>query len=144
MFENLSGWHILVVLLIGLFVFGPDKLPAAIRDGLRFVRTARRMLADASEAVRDQVDPDLAADLAEVRGIAAAARLRPPSLAQLLLDDDRPGPLGDIPPSRQTHRPGAESATAALTTAASTLSAGTAGSRTQPAPDSPPAYLDAT
>ena len=46
--ENLSVWHVMAIVLVGLFVFGPDRLPKAITDGLRVLRHLRRMAQDAT------------------------------------------------------------------------------------------------
>jgi sec-independent protein translocase protein TatB len=149
MFHNLSGWHVLVVLLVGLFVFGPDKLPAAVRDAARFLRAARGMLADASAAVREEVDPDLAADLAEFKDLAVPAGGHRASLARLLLDGDAVGPPSNVAPPRHLDRPGGGQVAATLrksepvtvTLPAAPMATGSAAWTTS---DSPPVYLDAT
>lgn len=49
---------LLVIGLIALFLVGPERLPDyAARLG-RFVRSARRMLDDAKDRVRDELGPD--------------------------------------------------------------------------------------
>ena len=40
---GLSAWHLAILLVVGLFVFGPERLPTMIRDlgkALRQVRQA--------------------------------------------------------------------------------------------------------
>ena len=47
--QNLDAWHLVVVALIGLFIFGPDKLPRAISDGVtRSESGSRRTLSNCS------------------------------------------------------------------------------------------------
>jgi sec-independent protein translocase protein TatB len=46
--ENIGGWELIVIVLVGLFIFGPDKLPKAINDGLRMLRTVRNMARNAT------------------------------------------------------------------------------------------------
>jgi sec-independent protein translocase protein TatB len=46
--ENIGGWELIVIVLVGLFIFGPDKLPKAIGDGLRMLRTVRNMARNAT------------------------------------------------------------------------------------------------
>jgi sec-independent protein translocase protein TatB len=46
--ENIGGWELIVIVLVGLFIFGPDKLPKAISDGLRMLRTVREMARNAT------------------------------------------------------------------------------------------------
>ena len=46
--ENIGGWELIVIILVGLFIFGPDKLPKAIGDGIRMLRTLRTMARNAT------------------------------------------------------------------------------------------------
>ena len=46
--ENIGGWELIVIVLVGLFIFGPDKLPKAISDGVRMLRTVRNMARNAT------------------------------------------------------------------------------------------------
>jgi sec-independent protein translocase protein TatB len=46
--ENIGGWELIVIILVGLFIFGPDRLPKAIGDGLRMLRTLRQMARNAT------------------------------------------------------------------------------------------------
>ncbi|MER7007299.1 twin-arginine translocase TatA/TatE family subunit [Dactylosporangium sp. NPDC000555] len=57
--ENLGGWHLVVIVLVGLFVFGPDRLPKAISDGLRMLRTVRQMARDATGDLGRELGTDL-------------------------------------------------------------------------------------
>jgi sec-independent protein translocase protein TatB len=46
--ENLDGWKLLVLALIGIFVIGPDRLPKAISEGVRMLRNLRNMARNAT------------------------------------------------------------------------------------------------
>jgi sec-independent protein translocase protein TatB len=46
--ENIGGWELIVIVLVGLFIFGPERLPKAINDGLRMLRTLRQMARNAT------------------------------------------------------------------------------------------------
>jgi sec-independent protein translocase protein TatB len=46
--ENLDGWKLLVLALIGVFVIGPDRLPKAISEGVRMLRNLRNMARNAT------------------------------------------------------------------------------------------------
>lgn len=46
--ENLDGWKLLVLALIGIFVVGPDRLPKAIAEGVRMLRNVRNMARNAT------------------------------------------------------------------------------------------------
>ena len=46
--ENIGGWELITLVLIGLFIFGPDRLPKAISDGVRMLRQLRDMARNAT------------------------------------------------------------------------------------------------
>jgi sec-independent protein translocase protein TatB len=46
--ENLDGWKLLVLALVGFFVIGPDRLPKAIAEALRMLRNLRNMARNAT------------------------------------------------------------------------------------------------
>ncbi|OLE22945.1 MAG: hypothetical protein AUG44_23470 [Actinobacteria bacterium 13_1_20CM_3_71_11] len=46
--ENLDGWKLLVLALIGIFIVGPDRLPKAIAEGVRMLRNLRNMARNAT------------------------------------------------------------------------------------------------
>jgi sec-independent protein translocase protein TatB len=49
MFANLDGWKIIVLLLVGMFILGPQRLPKVIGDAARLLRTARQMARNATD-----------------------------------------------------------------------------------------------
>ncbi|HEY8473076.1 MAG TPA: preprotein translocase subunit TatB [Natronosporangium sp.] len=58
MFGNLNWYHILVLLLLALFIFG-DKLPQVIADTLRMLRNLRRMAQNATSDLSRELGTDL-------------------------------------------------------------------------------------
>ena len=55
------GWpEILVLLLVALFVFGPDKLPQVARDAARMLRELRNMAQGARNQLKDELGPEFA------------------------------------------------------------------------------------
>jgi sec-independent protein translocase protein TatB len=57
--ENLDGPKLIVLLLIGIFIFGPDKLPKAIADGVRMLRTVRDMARNATSDLNRELGTDI-------------------------------------------------------------------------------------
>jgi len=47
-FSNLNWWEIIALALLGLFIFGPERLPKVIGDGLRMLRQVREMARNAT------------------------------------------------------------------------------------------------
>jgi sec-independent protein translocase protein TatB len=59
-FEHLfDGWHLLVLVLLGIFIFGPDRLPKAIADGVRMLRNLRNMARNATTDLNRELGTDL-------------------------------------------------------------------------------------
>jgi sec-independent protein translocase protein TatB len=46
--DNLNVWEIIVLVLLGLFIFGPERLPKVIGDGIRMLRNVRAMARNAT------------------------------------------------------------------------------------------------
>jgi sec-independent protein translocase protein TatB len=46
--ENLGGWEILGLILVALFVIGPERLPKVLSDGMGMVRKFRDMARNAT------------------------------------------------------------------------------------------------
>jgi sec-independent protein translocase protein TatB len=46
---NLNIWEVAVLVLLGLFLFGPERLPKVISDGVRLLRKIRAMARNATE-----------------------------------------------------------------------------------------------
>jgi len=59
MFENLNFWEIGVLLLLALFIFGPERLPKVIGDGLRMLRGVREMARNATRDLSREMGTDI-------------------------------------------------------------------------------------
>jgi Tat protein translocase TatB subunit len=58
-FDNLGWLEIAFVVLLALFILGPDRLPNAVRDGARMLRKLRGMARNATQDFREQLGPDV-------------------------------------------------------------------------------------
>ena len=89
MFANLSWEHILVLVVVGLVILGPERLPGAIRWTSNALRQARDYLSGVTTQLREDLGPefdDLRAPLSELqrlRGMSPRA-----ALTKHLLDGD--------------------------------------------------------
>jgi sec-independent protein translocase protein TatB len=59
MFENLNGWEIIVLALLGLFIFGPERLPKVISDGVRMLRNLRDLARNATDDLSREMGTDV-------------------------------------------------------------------------------------
>lgn len=59
MFENLGWLEITCLVLLALFIFGPERLPLVVRDAVRFIRKMRNTARTATEDIRAQLGPDV-------------------------------------------------------------------------------------
>jgi sec-independent protein translocase protein TatB len=57
--ENLDGWKLLVLALIGVFVVGPDRLPKAISEGVRMLRNLRNMARNATSDLSRELGTEI-------------------------------------------------------------------------------------
>jgi sec-independent protein translocase protein TatB len=55
---GINFWEFLLLLMVALAVFGPDKLPDVARQAGRFVRTARTMLNNARSELNNELGSD--------------------------------------------------------------------------------------
>src|SRR3954452_245925 len=89
MFGSLSWEHILVLVVVGLVVLGPERLPGAIRWTSTALRQARDYLSGVTTQLREDLGPefdDLRVPLSELqrlRGMTPRA-----ALTKHLLDGD--------------------------------------------------------
>jgi sec-independent protein translocase protein TatB len=58
--SNLGWEEILVLAVIGLIVFGPDRLPKAIRDASQLLRQLRTLARSAATDLKSELGPELA------------------------------------------------------------------------------------
>lgn len=64
---NLSPFTLLFLVLLAVFIFGPDRLPTVVGETARALRRARRALRSASEGLREELGPEFRdLDLAEL------------------------------------------------------------------------------
>ena len=96
------GWsEIFLIGIVGVLVFGPDKLPEFARQSARFIRTVRRMAQDAKDDLGRELGHDLSSlelrdlDPREVVRrtilVDSPTAIAPPSAPDL-------PQIGDIPP----------------------------------------------
>ncbi|MGH3366961.1 MAG: sec-independent translocase [Nocardioidaceae bacterium] len=52
---GINFWELLLIMLVGLAVFGPDKIPDVARQAGRFLRTARTMLDNARSELNQEL-----------------------------------------------------------------------------------------
>jgi len=55
---DLSPLKLLVVLIVGMLVLGPDKLPDMISRAMGFLRAVRAMADSAKQEIRDELGPE--------------------------------------------------------------------------------------
>jgi sec-independent protein translocase protein TatB len=89
MFGSLSWEHILVLVVVGLVVLGPERLPGAIRWTSNALRQARDYLSGVSSQLREDMGPEFddlrghLSELQKLRGMTPRA-----ALTKHLLDGD--------------------------------------------------------
>jgi sec-independent protein translocase protein TatB len=94
-----------VIALIGVFVFGPDKLPDLAAQAGRFLRQLRNLANNARDELRAELGPEYA-DL-ELRDLDPRTIVRKHIIEAMNDDDEPPTPVrsglrpladGEIPP----------------------------------------------
>jgi sec-independent protein translocase protein TatB len=58
-FFGIGGWEFLVLLLLAMFIFGPDRLPKAISDGVRMLRNLRDMARNATNDLSRELGTEI-------------------------------------------------------------------------------------
>jgi sec-independent protein translocase protein TatB len=58
-FSNLNWWEIIALALLGLFIFGPERLPKVINDGVRVLRGLRNMARNATNDISRELGTDV-------------------------------------------------------------------------------------
>ncbi len=77
--------EIFALAVIGLLIFGPDKLPKAAADGARFLKQIRSMAAGAKQDLADSAGLDLNEAMDTMKGLAD---LHPKRIATNMLKDE--------------------------------------------------------
>lgn len=85
--------ELMVLAVVAVFVFGPDRLPEVARQAGRFVRTARQMIDNA----RRELNDEFGADINDLRDLNPREMVRKHVLD--VVDED------DATPHRPGHRP---------------------------------------
>jgi sec-independent protein translocase protein TatB len=99
MFDSIGWGEILVLLVIGLFVLGPERLPTAAAWAGRTVRQVREYAQNAREQLRSEIGPEfdnIRKPLEDLRGIRDLNPRR--MVSRHLFDDDDFKPNGYLPP----------------------------------------------
>lgn len=89
MFANVGWGEMLVLVIVGLVILGPERLPGAIRWTSNAVRQARDYVSGATSQLRDDLGPEFEdlrqplSELQKLRGMSPRA-----ALTKHLLDGD--------------------------------------------------------
>ena len=96
MFTNLGWGEIVVLLVLALFVFGPERLPTIASEAGRSLRKVRRYVKGMTDDLKTELGPELGdVDLASLNPRTFVAK-------HLLTDDDDED---DEPAPRRRRRP---------------------------------------
>ncbi|MET8553863.1 sec-independent translocase [Streptomyces sp. NPDC004959] len=58
MFNDVGFFEVLTIVVLGVLVFGPDKLPKMIQDGMRVLRKIREFTDSAKNDIRSELGPE--------------------------------------------------------------------------------------
>ncbi|MEU9763682.1 sec-independent translocase [Streptomyces sp. NPDC047987] len=58
MFNDIGVMEVLTLAILGMLIFGPDKLPKVIQDASRFVRKVREFSENAKHDIRSELGPE--------------------------------------------------------------------------------------
>jgi sec-independent protein translocase protein TatB len=83
---GLSAWHLAILVVVGLFVFGPERLPTMIRDLGKALRQVRQ--------AANSMQEDLKAELGPEVGDLDLRSLHPRTFVEKHLFGDEEDPLG--------------------------------------------------
>ncbi len=98
---NVGPMELGVLILVGLIVLGPERLPGLARDAARMLKTLRELSTGARSQLRDELGPEFAnLDLDALKELRS---LNPRTAIQraLLGDDETPAapPAAEVPAS---------------------------------------------
>ena len=89
MFANLNGWELVALGLLGLFIFGPDRLPKTIADGIRMLRGLRSMARKATTDLSSELGTEVRLEDLDpktfIRQHLLSARRRPPCAVRSMI-----------------------------------------------------------
>ncbi|MFF2405587.1 sec-independent translocase [Streptomyces sp. NPDC058092] len=58
MFNDIGALELVTLAILGVLIFGPDKLPKVIQDASRFIRKIREFSESAKEDIRTELGPE--------------------------------------------------------------------------------------
>lgn len=58
MFNDIGALELVVLVVLAVLIFGPDKLPKVIQDAARFIRKVRAFSENAKEDIRSELGPE--------------------------------------------------------------------------------------
>ncbi|MFF9346136.1 sec-independent translocase [Streptomyces sp. NPDC014734] len=58
MFNDIGALELLTLAILGMLIFGPDKLPKVIQDASRFIRKVREFSDNAKQDIRTELGPE--------------------------------------------------------------------------------------
>jgi len=105
MFDSVGWGEILVLIVAGLFILGPERLPAAAAWTGRAIRQVREYATGAREQLRGELGPEfdeLRKPLEELRGLR---NFNPRTAVARTLFEDDPKPNGYTPPKPTPPKP---------------------------------------
>lgn len=83
---GMSAWHIAVLVVVGLFVFGPERLPTLLRDLGKALRQVRATAQTMQEDLKSELGPEV--------GDLDLRSLHPRTFVEKHLFGDEEDPLG--------------------------------------------------
>ena len=106
MFDSVGWGEILVLIVAGLFILGPERLPSAAAWAGKAIRQVREYATGAREQLRGELGPEfdeLRKPLEELRGLRSFNPRT--AVTRTLFDDDPPKPNGYTPTPNMTKTP---------------------------------------
>jgi sec-independent protein translocase protein TatB len=59
---DINGWEFIALALLALFIFGPERLPKVINDGMRVLRQVRSMARNATSDLSRELGTDISVE----------------------------------------------------------------------------------
>jgi sec-independent protein translocase protein TatB len=59
---DINGWEFIALALLALFIFGPERLPKVIGDGMRMLRQVRNMARNATNDLSRELGTDISVE----------------------------------------------------------------------------------
>lgn len=84
MFDSVGWGEMTVLLLLALFVFGPERLPGLAKEAGQFLRKTRLMLKGLTDDLKSELGPEV--------GDLDLASLHPKKFVESIFTDDDPMP----------------------------------------------------